>query len=143
MFEYKLRFSLFWIILFYLTNLAHAEVSQVDSNFDGKIDVVRHYREGVVQREERDRDFDGRFELVNRYADGVLSQSSVHDGDLSAAWTVRVEYKAGRKTRQIEDRNRDGKTDLRSSFDEAGETILRSKDDADFDGHFETTRQDT
>lgn len=111
-----------------------------DTNFDGNIDVVRHQTKGVIQREENDRDFDGVFELESRYVAGIIVETVVHDGDLSAAWSVKIVYENGRKSEQLEDRNRDGQGDLRTHFAEDGATITRTSDDANYDGRFETTR---
>ena len=65
-----------------------AEVNEVDSNFDGKVDQWQHLSpEGKVLKIEHDSDFDGKIEQVEYFK-----------GDKKL---VRVEF----------DRNQDGKVD--------------------------------
>jgi hypothetical protein len=52
----------------------------IDSNGDGKADVVRTFRDNEIVRVESDRNFNGKVDLVQEYSHGVLTRE-VHDDD--------------------------------------------------------------
>ena len=66
----------------------------------------------------------------------VTGHSYLLYGPLAIGITT-VFFEGGRKARQEEDRNADGRPDARYAFD-ADEAIAREEIDADFDGHFES-----
>jgi len=70
-----------------------------DLNSDGKKDVVRYYNdEGRPMREEEDRDFDGTMDQVTYYQDGLVVRKEV-DSDHNGIVDLKIFYDAGKATR--------------------------------------------
>jgi len=115
----------------------------LDVNFDGRVDIRRHYGEsGDVEREEMDLDFDTRVDAVHFYRKGALYMSEIDmafdgttdvwkfyddgelvrkerdlDGDSSVdSWEY---WKAGRLVRKGSDRDGDGEPEY---FEDAPES---------------------
>lgn len=70
-----------------------------DLNSDGRKDVVRYYNdEGRPMREEADRDFDGIMDQVTYYQDGLVVRKEV-DTDRNGIVDLKVFYDAGKPVR--------------------------------------------
>ncbi|MBA3548494.1 MAG: hypothetical protein H0T76_18585 [Nannocystis sp.] len=98
---------------------------QADLNRDGRLDAFLHYDErGDLVREQFDQDFDGRIDLGRSYKDGVLEldeQDLDHDGFVDA-WR---RYDKGKLVRIDHDRDIDGRADtftfyVRGQIDRVG-----------------------
>lgn len=61
-----------------------------DRNADGRVDLVREYRENQLSREIRDDNFDGKPETVSTYRHGKLAIVE-HDPD-GCGWADRTDY---------------------------------------------------
>jgi len=83
----------------------------LDLDFDGDIDVRRHFNElGTVVREEMDLDFDGKFDAVDYYSDGVLYRRDMALNFEGKPSIVKY-YTANKLARKERDTNADGKID--------------------------------
>ncbi len=98
---------------------------QADLDRDGRLDAFLHYDErGELVREQYDQDFDGRIDLGRTYKDGVLEldeQDLDHDGFVDA-WR---RYDKGKLVRIDHDRDIDGRPDtftfyVRGQIDRVG-----------------------
>ncbi len=85
---------------------------EIDTNFDGVKDVVRHYNDkGESLREEADSNFDGRLDTWITFAKGHLAEMKLdnnRDGNPDE-WKF---YSAGKLARVKRDSNYDGKPDI-------------------------------
>ena len=83
----------------------------LDLDFDGDIDVRRHFNEaGTVVREEMDLDFDGKFDAVDYYNDGTLYRRDMAMNFEGKPSIVKY-YSANKLARKERDTNIDGKID--------------------------------
>ena len=83
----------------------------LDLDFDGDIDVRRHFNdEGVVVREEMDLDFDGQFDAVDYYADGELYRRDMAL-NFEGKPTIVKFYTQNKLVRKERDTNGDTKMD--------------------------------
>ena len=83
----------------------------LDLDFDGDIDVRRHFNEqGTVVREEMDLDFDGKFDAVDYYSEGVLYRRDMALNFEGKPSIVKF-YTANKLVRKERDTNGDGKID--------------------------------
>lgn len=104
----------------------------LDVNWDGKIDIKRTFSvEGTTTREEWDADYDGNIDEVRLFEDGLISRS---DQDLDNDGHVEVirYYQQGKLERKESDTNQDGKTDRWEYFN--GQTVERIGIDENYDG---------
>lgn len=85
---------------------------EFDANADGRIDVWRFYRRGILTSEERDTDGDGRVDLVTRYdpATGFVT-AVLRDTNRRGVNDIEIERTAARRWVVYQDRNLDGTTD--------------------------------
>jgi len=84
---------------------------EVDVNFDGSIDIWRHYSEAEkLQREEFDYNFDGRVDAVNTYDLGSLVKKEM-DVEFDQAPDVFKFYKEGELVRIERDTDNNGEID--------------------------------
>ncbi len=133
-----------------------------DTRGDGKDDRIRHYRAGNLYRVEHDHDGDDFFETVSLFEKGKMVQnlidrnkdgqpdvtilfdekeekkSLVSDSNLDGRIDTWQYYAANQLTRFEKDENGDGRPDIRIVYDKGRKTTMHQ--DADFDGHFETTQ---
>ncbi len=85
---------------------------EFDANGDGRIDVWRFYRRGILTSEERDTNGDGRVDLVSRYdPDTGLVTAVLRDTNRRGVNDVEIERTGNRRWVIYEDRNLDGTTD--------------------------------
>lgn len=85
---------------------------EIDTNFDGVKDVVRHYNDkGESLREEADSNFDGRLDTWITFSKGHLAEVQLDNNrdDKADEWK---HYSAGKLTRVIRDSNYDTKPDI-------------------------------
>jgi hypothetical protein len=65
----------------YFTDAGLVEKEEWDTDYDGKIDEIRHFEEGLILRSERDRNNDGRFDVVRHYKDGKIERKESDTND--------------------------------------------------------------
>lgn len=85
---------------------------EFDANGDGRMDVWRFYRRGILTSEERDTTGDGRVDLVTRYdsASGFVT-AVLRDSNKRGVNDIEVERTDSRRWVIYQDRNLDGTTD--------------------------------
>ncbi|MFC1610570.1 hypothetical protein ACFL6C_06405 [Myxococcota bacterium] len=89
---------------------------ELDINHDRKIDIIRFYDQDQQVTEERtDLDFDGRIDAVAHYKDGVLHHREI-DVDYDTRPDVTKFYEEGKLTRIESDRDNDGRVDTWEYF---------------------------
>jgi antitoxin component YwqK of YwqJK toxin-antitoxin module len=82
---------------------------EMDINWDGKVDVVRHYDENEqISKEELDLDFDGKIDQWNYYEKGVLVRKE-RDLDFNGKPDLWIYYEKGHIVRKERDTNHSGK----------------------------------
>lgn len=128
----KGKADLFWLFKGERENKKDAELvlQAFDLNKDGKIDLVKHYKNTVMIKTEVDQDFDGKTDSLSYYdpstkklerslsqAGKNLSQSHWYNGEL--------------RLQEI-DRNQDLKADMWLHFRDA--KVFKIEDDDNFDG---------
>jgi len=105
---------------------------EIDLNHDGVKDVVRYYTdEARPLREEADRDFDGRIDSVNFFENGIVVRREIdqnHDGRVDT-WSY---LERGVITRGERDANGDGRKDHWEYFENG--RVIRVGEDLDGDG---------
>ena len=85
---------------------------EFDSNGDGRIDVWRFYRRGMLSSEERDLDGDGRVDLQTHWdARNVRLLSVFRDTNRRGVNDLEIEAVSARRWEIREDRNLDGTAD--------------------------------
>jgi hypothetical protein len=105
---------------------------ELDINHDGKVDIIRLYdREGRVTEERDDLDFDGRIDEVIFYANGLLERKEIdlnYDGKPDI-----IKYFSDSKLVRVEaDRNGDGRIDTWEYYENG--VLDRVGTDTDLDG---------
>lgn len=108
-------------------------VKQMDLNHDGKIDVYRFFNEkGMIDKEELDLDFDGQIDAVDHYLNGIVRKRALAM-KFSEESTIVKFYDEHRKLIRLEeDQNQNGKVDYWEFYD-AG-ILNRIEKDTDGDG---------
>ncbi len=103
----------------------------LDLDFDGDIDVRRHFNEqGVVVREEMDLDFDGQFDAVDYYAEGELYRRDMAL-NFEGKPTIVKFYTQNKLVRKERDANGDTKMDTFEYYE--GGKLMRVGVDRDGD----------
>jgi len=103
----------------------------LDLDFDGNIDVRRHFNElGTVVREEMDLDFDGQFDAVDHYSDGTLYRRDMALNFEGTPSIVKY-YTSNKLVRKERDSNADGKMDQFDYYENG--KLVRSGEDKDGD----------
>ena len=114
---------------------------EIDTNFDGIKDVVRHYNEkGESISEEADSNYDGRIDTWITFIHGRLAEVKLdtnHDGKPDE-WKY---YSNGKLTRVVRDTNFDGKPDVWEIYREGH--LERMGVDVDGDEHVDRWDHDT
>jgi hypothetical protein len=113
---------------------------EVDTNLDGKKDLVRRYSDrGEAIEEQADSDYDGKLDTWIRFAKGRIAQVEIDlDGDGKPDETRF--YLRGKLSRVQRDVNRDGKPDVWEIY--AGGHLERMGVDVDFDGRVDRWNRD-
>ncbi len=106
---------------------------QMDLNSDGKIDVWRFYdKKGSVMKEELDVDFDGNVDEVDFYLNGIIIRREL-DSQFDEKTDIWKYYdEKGNLNRLEEDQNYDGTPDYWEYY--ANNVITRIEKDTDMDG---------
>ena len=104
----------------------------VDINWDGRLDICRFFDDkGKVDREEFDLDYDGKVDEIKLYEEGVI-KTAKRDRNNDGRYDVTRTYKNGKLVQKATDTNDDGKPDRWEYFD--GNRLDRIGVDADHDG---------
>jgi hypothetical protein len=113
---------------------------EVDSNLDGKKDVMRTFNDkGESLRELADSDYDGKIDTWITFARGRMAKVELdtnHDGNPDE---FRY-YVQGKLARLQRDTNRDGKPDVWEIYEDGA--LKRMGFDLDFDGHVDRWDRD-
>lgn len=84
---------------------------EIDVNFDGNIDVVRHYnRQQQMTREIADLDFDGNIDSISHFKESKIDHREV-DSDQNGVFEETRYYREGELFRIEKDTNGDSKPD--------------------------------
>jgi len=83
---------------------------EIDVNFDGAVDIWRHYTLEVLNKEELDYNFDGRIDAINFFDKAKLVRKEV-DVEFDQAPDIFKFYKDGQLIRIERDSNNDGRVD--------------------------------
>lgn len=104
---------------------------ELDLNFDGKTDFVRHYDvRGNIARDEVDTDFNGAYDRVAYYSSNVITRRDI-DADENGVIEESRFYVSGQLFRIERDENQDGQTDYWQFFNEG--VLTRAGYDRDGD----------
>jgi hypothetical protein len=97
----------------------------IDSNGDGRPDIVKTYKDNELVQIESDRNFDGKVDLVQEYSHGVLVRE-IHDdnfdGKPEAIKTFRPDGTLAIVERDPQER---GYIDIVEYYDDSGKLIRR------------------
>jgi len=96
----------------------------IDTNSDGRPDVVKTYRKGALADVEYDRNFDGTVDLVRQYIDGILTRE-IHDDDFDGKTECIKEFRRGRVAIVERDPEERGYIDVVEYYDDAGNLSRR------------------
>lgn len=111
-----------------------------DLNWDGRIDVRTWYDgQGRISEEEMDGDFDGRVDWVDLYQDGVRTRCEV-DTDYDGQFDLFKTYVNGQVARRERDTDGNGRIDFREDLDASGKVVKLSRD-LDGDGVMDDEEQ--
>jgi hypothetical protein len=105
---------------------------ELDINWDGKVDIVRHYDEREqISREALDLDFDGRVDQTNFYEKGQLVRKE-RDLDYDGRTDLWIFFERGKIVRREQDTNSDGRVDYWEYWE--NDQVERIGEDLDGDG---------
>lgn len=114
----------------------------VDSNRDGKVDVVNYYRQRsgtsplLIKREiDIDNDKDGRIDIVSHFNDMNELVKEQIDLDYNGTFERTDHYTASRRILTEIDTNDDDEVDVRLIYE--GGIVKRKEKDTNFDGDFD------
>ena len=124
---------------------------EVDSDQDGKVEVIQYYEDEKLSRVERDTDLDGKTDCIDHYEkdirqrqerldkhkkliqvtrfskDGLLPVSLEKDTTGTGTMNAWVTYKDGKPVEEKRDENEDGKADTITEY-ENSKPVLQKKD---------------
>jgi hypothetical protein len=113
---------------------------EIDTNLDGKKDVVRTYTDkGEALNELADSNYDGTIDTWVTFARGRINKVQV-DLNKDARPDETRFYVGGKLSRAQRDTNRDGKPDVWEIYDQG--SLQRMGVDLDFDGHVDRWDRD-
>lgn len=105
---------------------------EVDVNFDGKIDLMRSFNQkGDLVSERLDHDFDGRVDVVNFFEQGLIVKKE-YDTNFDSNVDLWRYFDKGTISRKEADLNHDGKTDYWEYYEQG--KLDRVGIDRDSDG---------
>ncbi len=109
-------------------------VEEMDRNGDGKTDIWRYLKDGVLTRSEVDSDYDGKIDFWAYYKDGKTERQEIdrNNNGRRDAWAY---FEQGAKVRQEVDTNHDGRVDAWFYY-KLGKLCGRAVD-GDFDGRID------
>ena len=102
----------------------HSYKIAIDTNGDGRPDIVKTYKNDQTIEIESDRDFDGRTDLVQVYLNGDLIRE-IHDDDFDGKPEKIEEFKHGRLAIIERDPQERGYIDIVEHYDDSGQLIRR------------------
>ncbi|MGA9525228.1 MAG: hypothetical protein WBV82_27465 [Myxococcaceae bacterium] len=106
---------------------------ELDINWDGKVDIARHYDEReAVQREALDLDFDGKVDQTNFYEKGQIVRKE-RDLDYNGRTDLWIYFEKGKVVRKERDTNADAKIDYWEYWE--NDQVDRIGEDLDGDGN--------
>lgn len=113
---------------------------EVDTNLDGRKDVVRRYNDQGEPIEERaDTDYDGELDRSSRFSRGKITLIEIDQNQDDKPEETRY-YQDGKLSRVQRDTNADGKPDIWEIY--AGGHLERMGVDVDFDGRVDRWNRD-
>jgi hypothetical protein len=113
---------------------------EVDTNLDGKKDVVRRYNDQGEPIEERaDTNYDGTLDRSSRFSRGKITLIEIDQNQDDKPEETRY-YQEGKLSRVQRDTNADGKPDIWEIY--AGGHLERMGVDVDFDGRVDRWNRD-
>ncbi len=107
-------------------------MKETDLNFDGRRDIISHYEDGKLAKEEVDADFDGHIDWTDFYGDDGKRIRQEVDTDFDGKVDVWKYFHDGKIIRKERDTNNDGRPDYFEHY-ENGE-VTRIGRDTDGDG---------
>jgi hypothetical protein len=96
----------------------------VDTNGDGRPDVVKIYRGNELVEIDSDRNFNGQVDLVQQYLHGVLVRE-IHDDDFDGKPEKIEEFKHGKLAIVERDPQERGYIDIVEYYDDSGKLTRR------------------
>ena len=96
----------------------------IDTNGDGRPDVVKTYKDQELVRIESDRNFNGQVDLVQEYSHGVLTRE-IHDDDFDGKPETIKEFRHGKLAIVEHDPRERGYIDIVEYYDDSGNLIRR------------------
>ncbi len=96
----------------------------IDTNGDGKPDVVKTYRNDELIKVETDRNFDGQVDLVQEYSHGELIRE-IRDDDFDGKPETIKEYRKGKLAIVQRDPRETGYIEVVEYYDDLGKLIRR------------------
>jgi hypothetical protein len=96
----------------------------IDTNGDGRPDVVKTYNDNQVVQIESDRNFDGQVDLVQEYSHGDLIRE-IHDDDFDGKAEKTEEFRHGKLAIVERDPQERGYIDIVEYYDDSGKLIRR------------------
>src|ERR1700732_3250791 len=96
----------------------------IDTNGDGRPDVVKTYKDNQVVEIESDRNFDGKTDLVQVYAHGDLIRE-IHDDNFDSKPEKIEEFRHGKLAIVARDPRERGYIDIVEYYDDSGKLIRR------------------
>jgi hypothetical protein len=96
----------------------------IDTNGDGRPDVVKTYKDNQVVQIESDRNFDGQTDLVQVYSHGDLIRE-IHDDDFDGKPEKTEEFRHGKLAIVERDPQERGYIDIVEYYDDSGKLIRR------------------
>src|SRR5229473_59062 len=96
----------------------------IDTNGDGRPDVVKTYKDNQVVEIESDRNFDGHADLVQVYLHGDLIRE-IHDDDFDGKPEKIEEFRHGKLAIVERDPQERGYIDIIEYYDDSGKLIRR------------------
>lgn len=113
----------------------HVDCVEVDTNFDGTLDLIRKYSDqGELLSEDADRNYDGKDDVWVTYQKGIISKQ-VFDNSFRGVPDEFQYYREGKLRRIERDRNGDGKIDIWEFY--VNGHLERMGVDQDFDGRID------
>src|ERR1700751_4344228 len=96
----------------------------LDTNGDGRPDVVKTYRHDELVEVESDRNFDGKVDLVQQFSRGVLARE-IHDDDFDGKPETIDTFRNGKLAIIERDPNERGIIEIAEYYDDSGKLIRR------------------
>ena len=96
----------------------------IDTNGDGRPDVIRTYKDHELIEVESDRNFNGKVDLVQEYSRGVLVRE-IHDDDFDGKPESIRTFRNGKRAMIERDPQERGYVDVVEYYDDYGKLIRR------------------